>query len=152
MLKEGAGGACSSPQLSTPQYTGSSQAQTSTAPASSLSQPCHFSQMEQLRHCQIGKVQFCPCYLFRSLVTALPLTKDEHLLLLYLYFSVIHCILNVLKFFFRVVNEHSLSGDLKRQLSWKENHDKIQFCFLVYLHLLSKRNVVRLESNTKSTS
>lgn len=50
-------------------------------------------------------------------MTALPLMKDEHLLLLYLYLSIIHSILNALKFFFRVVNEHQLSGDLKRQLS-----------------------------------
>lgn len=54
------------------------------APSSQPQRRC-FSERERLRHYQIGKIQLCLCFLFRTLVTALALKEDEHLPLLCLY-------------------------------------------------------------------
>lgn len=82
-------------------------------------------------------------------MTALALTEDEHSLLLYLYLRITQSILNALKFFFSVANEHHLSDQKDSFPGRQSNHDKTRFCFLIYLHGLSKRNIARLESKSK---
>ena len=94
MRKEGAGGKRASPPIcslchSPREACRGSQAQTPSALTGSLPQLRCFSGQEQPRRCQVGKTQFCLCYLFRSLVTALALMEDEHLPLLFLYLSII---------------------------------------------------------------